>query len=189
MPAISGWRAPVEVSACTSVTTRAGRSRSARLTWLDLERLSPWHLEPLHLAAEPTGYLCQPVTKEAVHAGKHRLTRLDQVGQRRFHGRGARTGDGQGQSVVGLEDHAQERLNVGQDGDELRVEMADQRGGHGAQEHEAEPCWGRGRGEARGWVEFVFDGWHAGLQARNVPSILDREAGPDNTPGRGTCAP
>jgi len=97
---------------------------------LDIDRPAPFALDPDRLGSHPESHLVHALAKIAIDADNDLLVRLEEVGHGGLHPGAAGAGDGNGQPVVGLEDVAQQNLDLIHGLDKERIEMADERRGH-----------------------------------------------------------
>ena len=145
-----GWAAPVLVSAWTMPTTLKGPCcGDGVLHLLGREDLAPGDLDGGDLRAGPLGDILHPLAEDAGDADEHLVAGLDQVDHAGLHAGRAGAADGEGQRFWRLEDGLEHLADVVEDLQELRVEVAEGRGGHGLQHARVDVGRARAHEQAR----------------------------------------
>jgi hypothetical protein len=96
----------------------------------------------------------QSHSEKPVHADDDGITRFDQIDQDRFHSGRAGAGQGEGESIVGVEHLSKQGLCLVENGQERGIEMADERHGHGMQNPWMDHAWPRTEQDPRRGIEF-----------------------------------
>ncbi len=128
-----------------------------------VERLAPGRIHPHHLGAQALGYVAHALPEQAVDADDYDITRSGHVDERRLHACRSRPAHGQGQGVVGLEDSTEPITGLVEDGQELRVQVAEERAREGR--HDL-------------GIEIGGSGPHQDAVAEHHPRMLGRSAVP-----------
>ena len=88
----TSFSTPVDVSACTTATSRACGVVALRVEQpLRIERGTPRRVDSHHLGAAATRDLAHPLAEDAVHPDDDGVAGLDQVDEARLHAGGARS--------------------------------------------------------------------------------------------------
>ena len=98
------------------------------------EDVAPGRFEGVDGGAAALHHVLHAGAEDAVDADDDFVARLDEIGGDALHARHARAADGEGERVLRAEDLAQQLAGLVHDGDILRVEVAEGRGGQGAQD-------------------------------------------------------
>ncbi len=109
----------------TIATTFAGRTRGSPHL-IGREHVAPGSGDRLHVCPVTARHVGQAQAEVAVGAHQHGIARLDHVGDRGLHGRGAGAGNRNRQVVLGLKCVLQQLLGAVHQLDKLRVEVAEQ---------------------------------------------------------------
>ena len=110
------------------------------------EDVAPGDFDGMDRGAAAFHHLFHPCAEEAVDADEDFVARLDQIGGQALHARHAGAAEREGERVLGAEHLPQQFAGLVQDGEILRVEVAEGRRGEGAQRPVAGPGWGRRQG-------------------------------------------
>ena len=119
---------PVDVSACTTATTRASRVLALRVEQpLRIERHPPAFVDADDLGSAAARDFAHAVAEHAVGADDRGVAGLEQVDEARFHPGRAGARDRQRQRVVGAEHRAEARHRLVEDREELGIHVSEQR--------------------------------------------------------------
>ncbi len=92
---------------------------------------APGGIDPDHLGPQPIRHLAHALAEDAVHADHDRIAGPDEVDEGGLHAGRTGAADGQGQRVRGGEDLAEALVGGVEQGQEFRVEVAEDRSSQG----------------------------------------------------------
>ena len=146
----TGFKTPVDVSACTIATMSAGRLASAVSTACGIAGAPPLDIHPRHLGAVSAEDLRQPRAEVSGHDHQDFRAWRGDIGNRRLHSRGAGARDSERErSLTRRENAAQLAAHLIEDPHHLGIQMAEHGVGHRA--HDA-----RGNGARAGPEKEAF---------------------------------
>ena len=98
-----------------------------------VNRPAPRRIDSHELPAKPADNVRHPCAEDSVHTHHDFVARLNQIDETGLHASAARPRDRYGELVARLEKVPQQALRLVHGGQEIGIEVADARGGHGLQ--------------------------------------------------------
>src|SRR3990172_5360710 len=127
----------------------------------------PRCLDPPDLCPVARGHLAKALPEIAIHPRDNPVPRLDEVDQRGLHSSAPGPREGQGDGVLCLEDEPEQFHRLVHQLEELRVQMADHRGRHSAEDSRVDIARPRSQQGADRQIQISVPVFHSCLPPLN----------------------